>query len=131
MSAAATTCMISMPPAGSTRFSPPEEDAMRFKAAALQMCSGREPAANIDGVVKAAKQAAEAGAVYLQTPEMTTVIERDRDRLLSVIGDDRSNPALDAFRQAAREAKIHLHIGSMAVRSGDKAANRAYVIAPD
>jgi predicted amidohydrolase len=77
---------------------------MRFKAAALQMCSGRTPAANVETVVQAVKQAAAAGADYLQTPEMTTVIERDRDALLSVIGDESADPALDAFRQAARDA---------------------------
>jgi len=104
---------------------------MRFKAAALQMRSGRVPSANLDVVAKAAREAAAAGATYLQTPEMTTIVERDRDALLAAIGDDRSNPALDSLRAIAREAKLHLHVGSMAVRSGAKAANRAYVLGPD
>jgi deaminated glutathione amidase len=103
---------------------------MRFLAAALQMCSGRNPAANVDVVAKAAKEAKAAGADYLQTPEMTTIVERDRAGLMAAIGDERDNPELDAFRSLARESGLTLHIGSMAVRLGDRAANRAYLIDP-
>jgi deaminated glutathione amidase len=103
---------------------------MRFIAAALQMRSGRVPARNIDTVAAAAKEAAGRGAQYLQTPEMTTAVERDRGQLLSVIGDERTNPELDALRTIARDGKLHLHVGSMAVRIGDKATNRAFVIDP-
>src|SRR5690349_4806907 len=104
---------------------------MRFTAAALQMRSGRDPAKNVDTVAAAARDAAAKGAAYLQTPEMTTIVERERDRLLQAIGDEERNPELDAFRTIARDAKLHLHIGSMAVRVGDKAANRAFVIDPE
>jgi predicted amidohydrolase len=104
---------------------------MRFTAAVLQMRSGRDLAKNVDTVAAAAKDAAAQGAAYLQTPEMTTIVERDRDRLVAAIGDDQRNPELDAFRTIARDAGLHLHIGSMAVRVGDKAANRAFVIDPN
>jgi len=103
---------------------------MRFLAAALQMRSGRVPAVNVATVAAAAKEAADRGALYLQTPEMTTAVDRDRDALLAVIGDETVNPELDAFRAIARDTRIHLHIGSMAVKVGAKAANRAFVIAP-
>jgi predicted amidohydrolase len=120
--------MVSTPPDSSIRCSPPEESFMRFLAACLQMCSGRVPAANVEVVAQAARQARAAGAHYLQTPEMTTVVERDRAALLSVIGDEATNPELETFRSIARDNAIHLHIGSMAVRVGDRAANRAFVI---
>lgn len=100
------------------------------RVAALQMRSGRSVAANLDAVARGVEQARAAGAEYLQTPEMTTAIDRDRAALLAAIGDDAVNPALDAFRAMARDAGITLHIGSMAVRVGDKAANRAFVIDP-
>ncbi|CAM5776081.1 hydrolase [Labrys miyagiensis] len=103
---------------------------MRFKAAVLQMRSGLVPSANVATVAAAAREARQAGADYLQTPEMTTVVNRDRAAMMTVIGDDRSNPELDTFRSIARENAIHLHIGSMAVRVGEKAANRAFVIDP-
>ncbi|GLS17730.1 hydrolase [Labrys miyagiensis] len=103
---------------------------MRFKAAVLQMRSGVVPSANVATVASAAREAKAAGADYLQTPEMTTVVNRDRAAMMAAIGDDHSNPELDAFRAIARENAIHLHIGSMAVRVGEKAANRAFVIDP-
>ena len=103
---------------------------MRFKAAALQMRSGLIPAHNVATVAAAAKEAKAAGADYLQTPEMTTLVNRDRAAMMAAIGDDKVNPELDALRTIARDNAIHLHIGSMAVRVGDKAANRAFVIDP-
>ena len=103
---------------------------MRFKAACLQMRGGRDLRRNIDSVAAGAREARDAGVDYLQTPEMTTIVERDREALLAAIGDDQSSPELDALRSIAREAKLHLHVGSMAVRVGDKAANRAVVIDP-
>jgi predicted amidohydrolase len=103
---------------------------MTFRAALLQMRSGRQIGPNIDSVAKAMRDAKAAGAVYFQTPEMTTIIERDRAALLAAIGDDRTNPELDALRTIARENGLYLHVGSMAVRIGDKAANRAFVIDP-
>jgi predicted amidohydrolase len=103
---------------------------MRFTAACLQMRSGRDLARNVEAVAAAAKEARAAGVDLLQTPEMTTIVERERDALLAVIGEDGANPELDAFREIARENALHLHVGSMAVRVGDRAANRAYVIAP-
>ncbi|MDZ5452690.1 carbon-nitrogen hydrolase family protein [Labrys sp. KB_33_2] len=103
---------------------------MRFKAAVLQMRSGLVPSDNVATVAAAAREAKAAGAEYLQTPEMTTVVNRDRAAMMAAIGDEQSNPELDAFRAIARDNGLHLHIGSMAVRVGDKAANRAFVIDP-
>ena len=101
---------------------------MRFTAACLQMRSGKVLAANVDVVAKAAKEAKAAGALYLQTPEMTTIVDRDRPAMLAAIGDETSNPELEAFRGIARDNGLTLHIGSMAVRRGTKAVNRAFVI---
>jgi deaminated glutathione amidase len=103
---------------------------MRFKAAVLQMRSGVVPSANVATVAAAAREAKAEGAAYLQTPEMTTVVNRDRAAMMAAIGDEKTNPELDAFRTIARENGLHIHIGSMAVRVGEKAANRAFVIDP-
>ena len=104
---------------------------MRFVAACLQMRSGKVPAANVDVVAQAANEAKGAGARYLQTPEMTTAVDRDRASLLAAIGDEANNPELEAFREIARSNGLTLHVGSMALRVGEKAANRAFVIGPD
>jgi predicted amidohydrolase len=78
------------------------------------------------------REAASAGADYVLTPEMTTVLDRDRRRLLAAIAGEEDDPSLVRFRALAAELGIHLHIGSMAIKLGeDTVANRAFVIGPD
>ena len=50
----------------------------RFTAACLQMRSGRDPGANRDAAVAGVREAAKSGAHYVQTPEMTSLVERSR-----------------------------------------------------
>ncbi len=103
-----------------------------FKVAAVQMRSGVDVARNVAAASALVRQAAAAGAQYVLTPEMTTILDRDRDRLLAAIAPEESDPSLAAFRALARELAIHLHIGSMAVKlPGDGVANRSFLIAPD
>jgi predicted amidohydrolase len=66
------------------------------------------------------------------TPEMTTILDRDRARLLAAIAPEDVDPSLTQFRALAAELGIHLHIGSMAIRIGEAdVANRSFLIAPD
>jgi predicted amidohydrolase len=103
-----------------------------IRVAAVQMRGGREIAANIDAAEALIREAARAGAVYVQTPEMTDIIERDRAATLKAIQPEDSNPAVARFRALARELGIHLHIGSLAIPlGGEQVANRGYMIAPD
>ena len=78
---------------------------MRFKAAVLQMRSGLVPSANVATVAAAAREAKANGADYLQTPEMTTVVNRNRVDMMAVIGDDKTNPELDAFQAFVNHAR--------------------------
>jgi predicted amidohydrolase len=100
----------------------------RFVAACLQMRSGRDPLANRDAAVALARQAANEGAHYVQTPEMTSLVERSRTAMFDKVGPEERDPTLAALREVARERRIVVHIGSIAVRVGEKIANRAYVI---
>jgi predicted amidohydrolase len=103
-----------------------------FKAAAVQMRSGTDVGRNVAEVERLIREAAAAGAEYVLTPEMTTILDRDRDRLLAAIAPDAEDPSLAAFRALARDLAIHLHIGSMAIRlPGEGVANRSFLIAPD
>ncbi|MCJ2015466.1 carbon-nitrogen hydrolase family protein [Methylobacterium sp. J-076] len=103
----------------------------RFVAACVQMRSGRDPAANRDAAVAGLREAAAQGARYVQTPEMTSLVERSKERLFAVVTDDASDPTLAALRQTARETGTWVQVGSLAIRSGDKIANRAFLIGPD
>ena len=106
--------------------------APNFRAALIQMCSGRDVEANIATVDRLVRQAVQDGAHYVQTPEVTSLIEMKRDALFEKAEPQDGNRALIAFCELARETGVWLHIGSMVVRlSDEKVANRAFLIAPD
>src|SRR5918997_6234451 len=100
----------------------------RFFAACAQMRSGRDPLANRDTASALVREAAGEGAHYVQTPEMTSLVERSRAALFDKVGPEERDPTLATLREVARERRIVVHIGSLAVRAGDKIANRAFVI---
>jgi len=103
----------------------------RFTAACVQMRSGRDPGANRDAAVAGVREAADRGAHYVQTPEMTSLVERSRERLFAHVTEAEQDPTLAGLRQTARDTGVMVHIGSLAVRSGDKIANRAFLIGAD
>jgi predicted amidohydrolase len=109
-----------------------------FKAAAVQMRSGISVPANVEAAEALIREAASAGAQYVLTPEMTTILDRERPRLLAAIAPEAGDPSLTRFRALAKELGIHLHIGSMAIKlvgqgkdGEDGVANRGFLIAPD
>ena len=103
-----------------------------FRAALVQLCSGRDVDRNVVEAERLIREAAVGGAHYVQTPEVTTLMELESARLFAAVEPEQSNRALQAFRNLAAELKIWLHIGSMAVKvAPDKIANRAFVLTPD
>ena len=103
----------------------------KFKAAMIQMRSGLTPAANVDSAVKLIGEAKGAGADYVQTPEMTNILAAKREQLFGAITSEEHDASLAAFRELARQHKIYVHVGSLAIKaSPEKAANRAFLIDP-
>ena len=103
-----------------------------FKAACVQMRSGRSVDANVADAEALIRAAAAAGAQYVLTPEMTTILDRNREALAAAIGPEEVDPSLQRFREIARELGIHVHIGSMAILLPDgHIANRSFLIAPN
>jgi predicted amidohydrolase len=95
------------------------------------MRSGTDQAANIEAMDAAVREAARRGATYVQTPEMTGLVQRGRDALTGAISPDAANPVFRRAASLARELGIHLHIGSTAVAAGNgKAHNRAALFSP-
>ena len=89
------------------------------------------PQANLDAAVKLIEEAKASGADYVQTPEMTNIMEIKREQLFAAIAPEESDTSLAAFRELARKLGIHLHVGSLAIKiSPDKAANRSFLIDP-
>jgi predicted amidohydrolase len=103
-----------------------------FRAALVQLRSGREIAPNVAAAEYLIRAAAAEGAQYVQTPENTPLMELSTRRLFERIKPESETESLDAFSRLARDLGIWLHIGSAAVRVGeDEAANRAVIFAPD
>lgn len=103
-----------------------------FRAGLVQMCSGRDLARNLRDATALIREAASGGADYVQTPEVTTLMELERDRLFAAAEPEAGNAALQHFVDLAKDLAIWLHIGSMVVKAsdGDKLLNRAYLISP-
>lgn len=102
-----------------------------FRAGLVQMCSGRDVERNVLDATTHIRAAARGGAQYVQTPEITTLMETDRARLFVAVWPEEGNPVLAHFRALARELKIHLHIGSMGIAvAADRLANRGFLIGP-
>ena len=103
-----------------------------FTAAMIQMCSGISPAQNLEQGNKLIRQAVAEGADYVQTPEVSNMIQPNRKALFEHLASEEDDLSLKAYRALARELKIHLHIGSLALRfSPEKAVNRSFLIGPD
>lgn len=99
------------------------------RIALYQAQSGIEPAANAERLVAAVKEAASGGAVMLFTPEMSGMLDRDRERALSKARTEEQDEVLLAVRTAAQETGIWVHLGSLALKSeGGKLTNRGFVI---
>ncbi len=102
-----------------------------FRAGLVQMRSGRTIEANVRDATALIREAAAGGAQYVQTPEVTTQMERDRAKQMIETRPEAGNPSLAHFQTVARELKIWLHIGSMAVAvDNGQMANRAFLIGP-
>ncbi len=68
-----------------------------FVAALVQMRSGIDPAANLVDASRLIREAAAAGAQYVQTPEITTLMETERTRLFASVQPQEGNTAIAAF----------------------------------
>ncbi|MGI9353102.1 MAG: carbon-nitrogen hydrolase family protein [Rhizobiaceae bacterium] len=103
-----------------------------MRVAAIQLRSTNKIAPNCTAVEELVRVAAKEGATYIQTPEMTGILEKGRKRLFSEITSQDQDQLVALAAKLASELGIWLHIGSHAIRVGDeKAANRAFLFSPD
>ncbi|MDE2436604.1 MAG: carbon-nitrogen hydrolase family protein [Sphingomonadales bacterium] len=99
------------------------------RLAVLQMTSGIDPSANAAAIVAAVGASAMGGATMLFTPEMSGLLDRNRERAAPHIVTEDANPVLSAVREAAAGAGIWVALGSLAVQREDgRWANRSFVI---
>jgi predicted amidohydrolase len=99
------------------------------RIALFQAQSGIDPAANAERLVSAVSDAAGGGAEMLFTPEMSGMLDRDRERALGKARQEADDLVLAAVREAAAKHGIWVHLGSLALRGeGGKLVNRGFVI---
>ena len=97
------------------------------KIAVLQMTSGIDPEANFRTIADAAVEAAKAGAEILFTPEMSLLLDRDRQRAAETMADASYPNYVERLKRLAQDADIEIAIGSMPVPLGDgRFANRTH-----
>ena len=105
---------------------------LSFTAAMVQMRTSLSPEASFEQAEGLIRDAAAQGANYVQTPEVSNLIQKNRKALFELLAPEQEDLSLKAYRELARELKIHLHIGSLALRATpERAVNRSFLIAPD
>lgn len=105
---------------------------LAFTAAMVQMRTSLLAEHSLVQGTQLIRDAALAGADYVQTPEVSNMMQINRTELFKHLVPEEDDLSLKAYRTLAAELKIHLHIGSLAVlATPDRAANRSFLIGPD
>jgi deaminated glutathione amidase len=105
---------------------------MTFTAAAIQMCSGVDPERNAAAMARLVREAAGRGATYVQTPEMTGMLQKDRAAAKALLRDETNDVIVRTGSELAGDLGIFMHVGSTAIALSDgKLANRGYLFGPD
>src|SRR5207248_5958170 len=100
--------------------------------AMVQMRSCLLPGPRLDQGPTLIRQAASRGADYVLTPEVSNMMQLNRKALFEHLASEQDDVSLKAYRALAAELKIHLHVGSLALRaSPERAVNRSFLIGPD
>lgn len=104
----------------------------KLRTAVIQLRSGIEPAANRAAAMPFMREAASAGARLIATPENTTRMDRNRERMFAAVGPEKGDPELLAWGRAAQELGVWLLMGSGPIATGDgKVFNRSFFFDPD
>ena len=101
-----------------------------MRVALYQARTGIDPTANADDLSGAVAEAAAGGAAILFTPEMSGLLDRDRERARPHYRREGQDPVLARMREAAARDGIWVAIGSLALLSedGERLVNRSFLI---
>lgn len=104
-----------------------------MQLAVHQMCSGTQTEVNVDDMIAAIALAAKSGAAMYFAPEMSFMVNRNRQNARVSITTETESDLLKQVCDSARQNEIWVHVGSVAfLRESDgKLANRTIVIGPD
>lgn len=106
-----------------------------MRVALVQLTASDDPARNLPETLRHIRSAAEGGARFVLTPEVTNCVSASRTRQEQVLSTEAEDPTLAGLREAAASHGIHLLIGSLALKQETAAdsrfVNRSFLIAPD
>src|SRR6202165_3572007 len=104
---------------------------LTFTAAMVQMRTGLLPEPSLEQGTKLVREAAAQGADYVLTPEVSNMMQVNRKALFEHLAPEADDLSLKAYRALAAELKIHLHVGSLALRaSTEKRVHRSLLVCP-
>lgn len=104
-----------------------------MKTALLQLTSSDDPDENIATVVAMLETAACDGARFALTPEVTNCLSTSRSHQADVLRHEGEDPCLAAICDTAKRLRIHVLIGSLALKTNDadgRFANRSFLVDP-
>lgn len=105
-----------------------------MRIALVQLNVTDDPSANLVVTRARLREAAEGGAEFVLTPEVTNWLSSSRSWQEQVLQLQDDDITLAALREDARELGIWLLIGSLALKTGDadgRFANRSFLISPE
>jgi deaminated glutathione amidase len=96
------------------------------------MRSGRDPDRNIADATSSIDDLACRGARLVLTPEMTNIIETDRERLKRIVRHEREDRSVTMLSECAKSRRIWLVVGSLALRNeAGMLVNRSLLFDPE
>ena len=104
-----------------------------IRAALIQLCASDDPAANLPVTLGHIRTAAQAGAQFVLTPEVTNCVSSNRTHQKAVLQHEDDDITLTALRAEAKALKIWLLAGSLGLKTtdpDDRFANRSFLISP-
>lgn len=105
---------------------------MSFRAGIVQLCSGTDMARNLAAASALVREAAGKGASYVLTPEVSNLVDDDKERTRSIVMPEAQDLSVAGYSALAKGLGIWLHAGSLALRADDgRAINRSILFRPD
>lgn len=104
----------------------------KLRAAAIQLRSGVDPAANRAQAMPFLREAASSGARLICTPENTLRLNRDREAMIAAAAAEKDEPEIAAWGRVAQELGVWLLMGSGSIATGaGKVFNRSFLFNDD
>lgn len=102
-----------------------------FKAALIQLNAGPEVGPNIDSGVSLIREARDAGADFILTPETSDLLEPSGEALVAKVRHETEHVGLRRYRDLAKELGCWLSIGSFLIKTEDpRPSNRSFLLSP-